>query len=160
MKNSNALSNYSQNEWPSDKILLLHLWSRIPNTNLLVQTSLTAFFSKWLHFHCCHHLHQMLIAQKLSQGRRTKSWQWCKGSCEMITQDEINNSVLLLEDQQHNWKLLSQKWFDLQSGKEGVWGPDLVSLRFKALLQPANYAASTDLQASLPNPNIMWYEWD
>lgn len=66
------------------------------------------FFSEWLHFHHCHHLHQMLIAQKLSQGWRTKTWQWCKGSCEMIAWDEINSRVLLLGDQLYNWKLLSQ----------------------------------------------------
>lgn len=108
MKTCNTLFNHSQNEWPPDKISLLHLWSCIPNTNLLMQTSLAAFFSEWLHFHHCHHLHQMFIAQKLSQGWRTKTWQWCKGSCEMIAWDEINSRVLLLGDQLYNWKLLSQ----------------------------------------------------
>lgn len=50
----------------------------------------------------------------------------------MITQDEIDSSVLLLGDQQYNWKLLSQKWFHLQPEKHDAWGPDLVSFRFES----------------------------
>lgn len=53
-------------------------------------------------------------------------------------------------------------WLHLQSGKHSVWGPDLVSFRFFSalLFHQMKCAASTDLYKPLPNPTILWYEWD